>query len=238
MTKVLSVAVVGLALLLAVAAMLSRLMTVSELPPPGNVTPEPSDPGVVTVRQNEGQDIVQTLRDQPPAVHTLGVQGGLSPPFASAPGADAEVELETFVRTSRLIARIRVVKKSPVLKADRSWIDSTVHVIVLETIKTSDEPTLAVGQTMAFTEIGGELREDGKRIVAFLHWARPTRIDHEYLVFWSHNILGDGMTLNPTSTFERQGSHWVRLHSRERYGGIEKLDAEKVLDIVRAKARR
>jgi hypothetical protein len=232
MTRTFSVALVGLTLLLAVAAMLSRLMTVSELPPPGDVSPEATDSGLVTVHQNEGQDIVERLHDQPPTVHTLAVVGGLAQPFASNPVADAEVELEAFVRTSRLIARIRIVKKSPVLKPDRSWIDSNVDAVVLETIKSSDEPAVVAGQTMSFLEMGGELPVEGQRVVAFLRWARPTRVDHEYLVFWWRNML------NPTSTFERQGSRWVRLHSGERYGGVEKLDAEQVLSSVRARARR
>jgi hypothetical protein len=75
MTRTFSVALVGLTLLLAVAAMLSRLMTVSELPPPGNVLPEATDSGLVTVHQNEGQDIVERLRNQPPTVHTLAIVG-------------------------------------------------------------------------------------------------------------------------------------------------------------------
>lgn len=192
---------------------------------------------VVRVQQNRGQDVVRLALDQPASVHTLEIIGGDALPFSAVPWDDADRELEELVTKSPVIARVRVTKKAPVLNEDRSWIDSTVHATVLEMIKRSDDAPMRPDSGVTFPESGGEMSVGGKKIVARLPWARPTKANQEYLLFWWKTSAGEWRTRGPQDTYERQGARWVRLLSDDS-GGIEQLDAEDVLRRIRAKARR
>jgi hypothetical protein len=192
-------------LLLCTSALGHSQASVSQQEPKDKAYQPRFRPGVPILSQVRPEErVVEVLKDAPPDV-------GITP--------DAEEEIEALTRMSDAVAIVRVVDKrsaftthdSPPYRVPGDWINSTVAARVLTVLK-DPGARLAEGESVLFSEDGGELVVDGRRVIARNSYELPTRVGQPYLTFFWLNE--DALqSFGPSWTFHVDGQKLHRLRT-------------------------
>ena len=196
-------------------------------PPQTKAPPE----GYRRIPMRIGVPIASQLRPEDRVVEV--VTGGT--PFVDG-GTDAEREIEGITRQAVAVAVVRVMDKQSRLTDVGDYIRSTVTVQVQSVLK--DEGThLVEGGSVSFSEFGGEVMIDGRRVIVFHTHVRPMLVGRTYLIpFGVTN--GNLESLDPTATFELDGQTLKRQRADvdQHAWPLDKKTPAWVIEQVRAKA--
>ena len=133
-----------------------------------------------------GQKSLLVLKDQAP------------PLSVEPPPSTRQLEWVTSVLPTALVVRVTTVE--PHLTAGTDWIESTVTATVEQVLKTPATLPLVQGQSVQFTQDGGDMDLSGVQIHAVLPWADGFNPQSEYLIF--ANATDDGnLVVNPFTAY-------------------------------------
>lgn len=158
-----------------------------------------------------------------------------STPFVDG-GTNAEREIEGITRQAVAVAVIRVVGRESRLTDTGDFVESTITVQVQSVIK-DESAHLSEGGLISFSEFGGEVTLDGKRVIVFHTHVRPMLVGRTYLVPFGF-MSGNLEPLNPTVTFELDGQTMKRQRTDadQHAWPLDKRTPTWAIEQVRAKA--
>ena len=167
------------------------------------------------------------------AERELVVEKDVSPPLAVLPPAGTP-ELTWLTSISDAVLQVRVQAIEPKLTDEHDWITSQVSAIVLDVLKAPAAGAFQPGASVRFTQDGGVMVINGRRIQAQLPYARGYAVGRTYLVFGVSGEAPGELIVAPQSTFEVQpNAQLASLKTR----GTPTVESEIGLEIARQRIR-
>jgi hypothetical protein len=162
-----------------------------------------SPPSLETPRASHRKDLPLARLIQP-GQRLLVVEKDQAPPHVVQPYPATLGFLEWLTQVSPLVLVIRVDNSVPALTSQGDWIKSTVHATIEQSLK-STSAMASPGESVKFTQDGGEMIISGTTVRAVLPYADGFEPHQRYLVFATPLDRPTDYLIEPSTSFHLAG---------------------------------
>lgn len=154
-------------------------------------------------------DVIKNARKDVPVI----VEKDQSPPLNVNPPQGTR-QLEWMTSLVPLVMVIRIDALDPILRPpDEDWVTTTVRARVEEIVKKRGEAPLSVGDSIQFTQDGGDITINGVRVLARVPWSDNFQLGGRYLVFADY--VGTDVRVDPQSSYQVDAQDALRALARQ-----------------------